>query len=192
MVSHGESPCLSCAMQDPASEGPIIDGVQMSCSSENPAAACCRQEGNGCASTNENWCGGVGAQMVCGSCDDPNTPPTSAHVGRFVAVGQEMSIFDAIDYCESHYQSLASIHSWEEQQQAASACMAYSDATEEATSGAGNSLYGCWIGFQDIGGEGGFVWYDGSSVEYVDFAPANQTTWAREVRMRSRWTSGNG
>ena len=45
------------------------------------------------------------------------------------------------------------------------------DATEEATSGAGNSLYGCWIGFQDIGGEGGFVWYDGSSVEYVDFAP---------------------
>jgi hypothetical protein len=37
---------------------------------------------------------------------------------------------------------------WEEQQQAASACMAYSDATENAVTGAGNAQYGCWIGFQ--------------------------------------------
>jgi hypothetical protein len=31
--------------------------------------------------------------------------------------------------------------------------------------------YGCWIGFQDLGREGGFVWFDGSSVSFVDFAP---------------------
>ena len=30
---------------------------------------------------------------------------------------------------------------------------------------------GCWIGFQDTGREGGFVWLDGSTVEFVDFAP---------------------
>lgn len=70
------------------------------------------------------------------------------------------------------------------------------DATETATTGSGNAQYGCWIGFQDLGAEGvrtqaiwqlllmvsifslrdclcwqGFVWIDGSSVEFVDFAP---------------------
>ena len=158
MVSHGESPCLSCAMQDPASEGPIIDGVQRSCSSENEAAACCRQLGHGCndggldssSIGNGRECH-VGAQMQCSACDDPNMPPTSAHVGRFVAIGQTMSIFDAMDFCEANHQSLASIHSWEEQQQAASACQAYSDASETATTAGGNHQYGCWIGFQDLG-----------------------------------------
>eukprot|EP01051_Picozoa_sp_SAG22_P022079 SAG22_NODE_5147_length_1077_cov_1.044990_1_plen_97_part_10 len=33
MVSHGVSPCLSCALVDPATEGPTIDGVLHSCSS---------------------------------------------------------------------------------------------------------------------------------------------------------------
>ena len=178
MVSHGDSPCLSCALTDPATEGPIIDGVQRSCSSENTAAACCRQVGHGCTDggfdTSAQAAGlecHVGAEVICSACDDPNTPPTSAHVGRFVAVGQTMSIFDAIDYCEANHQSLASIHTWDEQQQAASACQAYSDATETATTGSGNAQYGCWIGFQDLGAEGGFVWIDGSSVEFVDFAP---------------------
>jgi len=148
IVSKGITPCLSCDLQDPKAEGPIIDGVQHSCASENEAAACCRQEGNGCNSAGGSggnairgdWCGGIGAQMVCSACDDPNTLPTSAHNGRFVAVGRTMHIFDAIDYCETHYQSLASIHSWEEQQQAASACLAYSDVTEGTKTAGGNSL----------------------------------------------------
>ena len=179
IVAHGETPCLSCALQDPMAEGPVIDGVQRSCASENEAAAVCRQEGNGCDSfggaggnaERGDWCGGVGAQIVCGAADDPNVPPTSAHVGRFVAVGRTMSSWAALDYCEDNYQGLASIHSWDEAQQAKSACLAYADASAQATSASGNSLYGCWIGFVDTGAEGGFVWIDGSSVSFVDWAP---------------------
>ena len=179
IVAHGESPCLSCSLTDPATEGPVIDGVQRSCASENEAAACCRQEGNGCDSfggsggnaVRGDWCGGIGGAVTCSACDNPNIPPTSAHVGRFVAVGTTMSVFDALDYCEAHYQGLASIHSYDEAQQAKSACQAYSDSTETIRSEGGNAVYGCWIGFQDLGQEGGFVWMDGSSVGYVDWAP---------------------
>jgi hypothetical protein len=100
--------------------------------------------------------------MVCSAVDDPNALPTGAHVGRFVAVGRTMNYNDAVDYCEQHYRALASIHSYDEQQQAASACHAYADASESATGNAdgsdGNAKYGCWIGFQDLGREGGFVW----------------------------------
>jgi hypothetical protein len=123
------------------------------------------------------WNGGDAAhpQLVCTACDDPNALPTAAHVGRFVAVGRSMNINAAIDYCEQHYASLASIHSWEEEQQAASACTAYSDATETTRTNADgsdghNAKYGCWIGFQDLGSEGGFAWYDGASVDYADWA----------------------
>ena len=184
IVAHGDTPCLSCALADPTTEGPVIDGQQRSCASENDAAACCRQQGNGCSSVGGSggnairgdWCGGIGGGMTCGACDDPSVPPTSAHVGRFVAVGTTMSMYNALDYCESHYQGLASIHSWEEAQQAKSACLAYADASETVTSSSGNNLYGCWIGFQDTGAEGGFVWLDGSSVSYVDWAPGKSAT----------------
>ena len=155
IVTHGDSVCMSCAMTDPAAQGPTIDGVQRSCSAVTDAAACCRQVGHGCqdlgldgSAVQQGIECHVGAEVICSACDDPNTPPTTAHVGRFVAIGTTMHIFDAIDYCEEHHQSLASIHTWEEQQQAASACMAYSDATEQAVTGAGNHQYGCWIGFQ--------------------------------------------
>ena len=30
---------------------------------------------------------------------------------------------------------------------------------------------GCWIGFEDSASEGGFVWTDGSQVNFVHFAP---------------------
>ena len=175
LVAHGESPCLSCSLVDPMTEGPVIDGVQRSCASENEAAACCRQEGHGCNNLGSGISGAcsVGADIVCTACDDPNALPTSARVGRFVAVGRTMSIFNALDYCEEHYQGLASIHSWEEAQQAKSACLAYADGTETVTSAGGNHLYGCWIGFQDTGAEGGFVWLDGSSVSFVDWAPVS-------------------
>ena len=179
IVAQGESPCLSCSLANPMTEGPMIDGVQRSCASENAAAACCRQEGNGCSSAGGSggnairgdWCGGIGGTITCSACDNPNIPPTSAHVGRFVAVGTTMSMTAATDYCEANYQSLASIHSYEEAQQAKSACQAYSDSTEGIRSAGGNALYGCWIGFQDLGQEGGFVWQDGSTVSYVDWAP---------------------
>jgi hypothetical protein len=171
VVSHGVSPCLSCELVDPATEGPVIDGVQRSCASENEAAACCRQEGHGCSNLNldpSSQCA-VGAAMVCSACDDPNMPPTGAHVGRFIAVGREMTHSVSIDYCEEHYQSLASISSWDEQQQAASACSAYSQV--DVPSLAHGTSYGCWIGLQDYGQEGQFSWLDGSSVSFVRWAP---------------------
>ena len=98
LVAHGESPCLSCSLVDPMTEGPVIDGVQRSCASENEAAACCRQEGHGCNNLGSGISGAcsVGADIVCTACDDPNALPTSARVGRFVAVGRTMSIFNAL------------------------------------------------------------------------------------------------
>ena len=79
-----------------------------------------------------------------------------------------MTHSDAIDYCETHYQSLASIQSWDEQQQASSACSAYSF---DATTGQQASTYGCWIGFQDLGVESQFSWLDGASVPFVRWSP---------------------
>ena len=161
-ISVGISPCMSC---DAAIEG--------TCSMDTTPAAICRTETTGCHAWQQP-CTPV-SEMICSAVDDPNALPTGAHVGRFVAVGQTMSYNDAVDYCEQHYTALASIHSYDEQQQAASACRAYADASEAAvgnTDGTdGNAKYGCWIGFQDLGAEGGFVWFDGSSVEFVDFAP---------------------
>ena len=169
LVSHGDTVCLNCDLQDPVTEGPVIDGVQHSCSSETPGVACCRQEGNGCndmGSTISGACS-VGGAVVCTACDDPNMAPTGANVGRFVAVGREMTHSDAIGYCENNYQSLASIGSWDEQQQAVSACSVYS--TTASTPG---SSYGCWIGLQDIGQEGQFSWLDGASMTFVRWAPS--------------------
>ena len=62
------------------------------------------------------------------------------------------------------HQSLASIHSYTEQQQAASACMAYASDQDDVP-------FSCWLGFVDLGQEGGFVWLDGSSVSFVDWSP---------------------
>ena len=161
------SPCLSC-------NAPINEQAQ--CSAQTEPAACCAHQGSGYA-TGGVWNGASGAHppVVCTACDDPNAPPATAHVGRFIAIGQTMSINDAIDYCEEHYSSIASLHTWEEQQQAQSACEAYADKTQAQTlnhdGSDGNAKYGCWIGFQDLGSEGGFLWTDGSSVEFVDFAP---------------------
>lgn len=161
-ITAGVSPCMSC---DAA--------VESSCSMDTTPAAICRTETTGCNAWQQP-CTPV-SEMVCSAVGDPTALPTGAHVGRFVAVGRTMSYNDAVDYCEQHYRALASIHSYDEQQQAASACHAYADASESATSNAdgsdGNAKYGCWIGFQDLGSEGGFVWFDGSSVSFVDFAP---------------------
>ena len=162
IVTAGQTPCLSCGA-----------AVEASCSAAGNAAACCRHEGNGCSDLGldaANAGGGIGAecsiggQMVCSACDDPSLTPTTARVGRYVAVGRTMSHSAAIDYCEEMHQSLASVHSWEEQQQAASACQAYASDQDDQP-------FSCWLGFIDLGQEGGFVWLDGSSVEYVHWSP---------------------
>ena len=161
-VVSGITPCMSCD-----------EAIEESCSADTTPAAICRTERTGCNAW-EQSCTPV-SETICSAVDDPNALPTGAHVGRFVAVGRTMNYDAAVEFCEQHYSALASIHSYDEQQQAASACHAYADATEGATSNAdgsdGNAKYGCWIGFQDLGAEGGFVWFDGSSVTYVDFAP---------------------
>ena len=179
VVKHGVDACLDCG------GGPDDAAAAMQCSANTEAAACCRQVGHGCNDLGLDQTTAscrVGAEVVCGATGanagcDLNGVPTTAHAGRFIAIGTPMSVRDAIAYCEDHHTSLASIHSWEEQQMAASVCLAYADATETqstsySNSGNGdNKKYGCWIGFQDTGREGGFVWLDGSSVEYVDWAP---------------------
>ena len=43
-----------------------------------------------------------------------------------------------------------------------------------------NGGYGCWIGFEDSAAEGGFVWTDGSSVDFVNFAPGEPNGGTRE------------
>ena len=48
----------------------------------------------------------------------------SGNAGRFVAITQPMSIADATIHCRQNYASLASIHSWSEQQEAVTACEA--------------------------------------------------------------------
>ena len=96
----------------------------------------------------------------------------SLEAGRFKASATPLSVTDAEAYCRGQGGSLASIHSWAEQQQAVSACAATGKADgstlSDQASGAG---YGCWIGFQDIGDQGGFAWSDGSNVDFVDWAP---------------------
>ena len=158
-IVSGVSPCMSC---DAA--------IEASCSMDTTPAAVCRATTTGCQ-PGFGSCTPV-SELVCSAVDDPTALPTGAHVGRFVAVGQTMSYNDAVDYCEQHHVALASIHSYDEQQQAASACHAYADATEAAVGNHdgtdGNSKYGCWIGLQDLGAEGGFVGFDGSSVDFVD------------------------
>jgi hypothetical protein len=115
----------------------------------------CTQGGNW-LSTNPISCGG-GAP----------SPPASPTQGRFVAVPTPMSISQAVDYCRQNYAALASIHSIEEQQLAAAACSSMNGVSDQAANGG----YGCWIGFEDSAAEGGFVWTDGSSVDFVNFAP---------------------
>ena len=107
-------------------------------------------------------------------------PAPSGSSGRFVLVPQLMNIDQAVQLCRTQYASLASIHSWAEQQQAKDVC--------ESAPG---ERPGCWcapllpaalrhaltlslhrrIGLEDSAAEGGFVWTDGTNVDFVDFTP---------------------
>ena len=89
----------------------------------------------------------------------PPPPPASPTQGRFVAVPTPMSIRASVDYCRANYAALASIHSIEEQRQAALACSSFANADGTTVSDqAANGGYGCWIGFEDSATEGGFSW----------------------------------
>ena len=118
-----------------------------------------------------NWL--TSAPLNCGGASPP-PPPGSPTQGRFVAIDQPMSISASIAYCRQNYAALASIHTWEEQQQANAACgaMVADSSGRTVSEQASNGGYGCWIGFEDSAQQGGFLWEDGSSVDFVNWAPA--------------------
>jgi hypothetical protein len=165
-VVHGSSECMGCA-----------DGaVDASCSMDTESAGCC---------------GASGGHVIChplladGSCDTTQEDAATA-VGRFIAVPETMNQADARAYCQQHYTDLASIHSPAEQSHAAAACMQYAaptyptdDPETPNVDESLNSAFGCWIGFTDEQQEGGFVWIDGTSVGFVNFAPGepNDISW---------------
>ena len=143
----------------------------------------CTQGGNW-LSTAPVSCGGGGAQL-----------PSSPTQGRFVAVPQPMNINAAVNFCRTNYAALASIHSHEEQEQAVAACASFANADGSTVSDqASNGGYGCWIGFEDSAAEGGFTWTDGSSVDYVNFAPGepNGNTGESAVTLDLRGDAGGG
>ena len=158
-VVHGESECLTCATPNLPSE----------CSMDTESAACCGQSGY------HVICGTPAEGTVCGDgqwADPMGQVDPETIVGRFVAVPEAMSIQDSVAYCSAHFAGIASIHSHMEQTHAVTACEKFADgagAVDEATGVAIPS--GCWIGFQDEAVEGGFVWYDGSPVDFVAWAP---------------------
>lgn len=111
--------------------------------------------------------------LACSSHGAGTTSPTA---GRFVAVPTPMSITAADQYCRQNYAALASIHSHEEQLQAAETCSSFANNDEAGTTIAGETAayggYGCWIGFDGSQhATSGYFWSDGSSIDYVNFAP---------------------
>lgn len=95
--------------------------------------------------------------------------------GRFVAGPSAISWTEAKTYCETTYPGggLASVHSFNEQRQAASAC-AHSNIGEGWGSASDARALGCWIGLNDAGaaGKNNFQWTDRSPVDFLAFAPA--------------------
>jgi hypothetical protein len=144
--------------------------------------------------------------LTCAARPPPLEGGGSPSVGRFMAVDQPMSITQAVTYCRQNYAALASIHTWEEQQQVVSACLSMvSDQATGATVNGDQAAYGgygCWIGFEDSAAEGGFIWEDGSSVDFVHWTPGEpngaDSESAVSVDLRGRmgshdiWLPANG
>ena len=124
--------------------------------------------------------------ISCAGAPPPPPPPPGG--SRFVIGPEKLPIAQAEAYCRANYVTLASIHSVEESHQATAACAA--KRTEE------DQWVGCWIGFtcvpqqrpradslfpdadlavvaadRDEASEGGYVWSDGTNIDFVNWAP---------------------
>jgi hypothetical protein len=75
--------------------------------------------------------------------------------GSFVYVDQELSWTDARDYCRTHHDDLASIHSSAENDAVAALCP--------------SGTNGCWIGGSDSAQEGTWTWSDGTAWDYTNW-----------------------
>ena len=75
--------------------------------------------------------------------------------GSFVYVDQELSWTEARDYCRTHHDDLASIHSSTEQAAVAALCP--------------SGTNGCWIGGSDSAQEGTWTWSDGTAWDYTNW-----------------------
>ena len=154
IVVSGESECLQCDGQ-----------LDSSCSADTESAGCCGASGG------HTLCHPKLADGTCGPDGfGDHTEDASTIVGRFIAVGEQMEWQAALDYCNTHYAGLASIHSPTEQDHARTACRAYAD-----PSGDPGAVTGCWIGFTDSATNGGFVWSDGAAVDFVSWAAGEST-----------------
>ena len=107
IVVQGDTDCMMCASSP----------VDASCSMDTDSAACC---------------GASGGHTICherlpdGTCDTATEDPGSI-AGRFIALSESMTRADAAAYCSLHYAGLASIHTREEQRNAATACRHFAD-----------------------------------------------------------------
>ena len=81
--------------------------------------------------------------ISCGSGGGTSVAPGSS--GRFTVGTQRVPFAQADQYCRTNAQTLASIHSAAEQQQAAAVCQSMDP----------GESYGCWIGFEDSAQDGG-------------------------------------
>ena len=100
---------------------------------------------------------------------------TAAKEGRHYTVGPTPLDFQAArQYCVAQGQTLASIHTPLEQQQAYQACSAVVGPMPTDLNDFGNAdatPHGCWIGLADLSQEGRFVWSDGSATDFLNWEP---------------------
>ena len=137
--------------------------------------------------------------------------PSSVH-GRFIAIPTALGWNDANQQCQTsqfgHDQStnmhplwmpgqpggpprttgLASIHSAQEQADAAAACQEVvcppdnggcSVNTRHGSLMSNGLPHACWIGLNDEAIEGNFVWSDQSAIDFVHFNPGEPNDWGR-------------
>jgi hypothetical protein len=92
---------------------------------------------------------------------------------EFVVGPTPMDFNSARAYCQSIHDDLASIHSEEEQLKAYTACRATVGeiANADALNQLGSAPHGCWIGLGDQFREGRYSWSDGTTVDYMNWAP---------------------
>eukprot|EP01047_Picozoa_sp_COSAG01_P035163 COSAG01_NODE_2677_length_7264_cov_2.780321_7_plen_736_part_00 len=119
----------------------------------------------------------------------PKLRPTI--LGRFTVWPRPMSWEDAKKWCKGDPTgkdvtrqpgSLASIHSAQDQVNAAMACMKFAGQVDGLPSG-------CWIGLGDSTDEGRFSWTDNSPVDYVNWQQNEPTNWMGRPVSASRLTN---